>query len=251
MARCRSSSLAEYHCDSKGSSAHTLSSSACICSSVAPGSDTSACTNESERRPHVAAVATAVAFQQPAQRAVGERLQASTATSSRRDRRPTTAARRWTMPSRRATASDWPRPRRRRPAAPVALRHRPARRRSRIVGRAHQRPQPADHRGGGEHSRRADGLDVARARRPARWPARRARRRTPRAGRASSPSPSTAVTSTCERARPRADKSNRRSSASSGALVDTPASATPSMTSTSCWVASTPPRGTVLGHKPS
>ena len=62
--------------------------------------------------------------------------------------------------------------------------------------------------------------------------------------------PSTAVTSSRRRARPIAAISNRRSSASSGARADV-SSPTPPSTSSSRWVPSTPPRGVVLGHRPS
>ena len=92
---------------------------------------------------------------------------------------------------------------------------------------------------------------VCRRRCRGRWPAGQARGRTARAASTSSPlSLSTAVTSRWVRARPMAAISNRRSSASSGALAEAPAPI-PSSTSTSCWVPSTPPRGMVLGHNPS
>ncbi|CNM16780.1 Uncharacterised protein [Mycobacterium tuberculosis] len=61
---------------------------------------------------------------------------------------------------------------------------------------------------------------------------------------------STAVTSNRRRARPIAVTSSRRSSASNGARIEA-SFVTPSSSSSSRWVPSTPPRGTVLGHKPS
>ena len=124
-----------------------------------------------------------------------------------------------------------------RPAAPIALQHKPAPSSSTAsVGCADHRAQPADH-GAAEPAPAARGS------------ARRARSRASVASAASSSqngdgsidssplSLSTAVTSRRRRARPIAAISSLRSSASSGALLEIPRStsvATPSITSTSC-----------------
>ena len=175
-----------------------------------------------EHRAHVAAVRAAVAFQQPAQRAVGEHLKGGW-----RHRHDVILARpQWRVGGR--GRGDMPLVRRRhrerlpRPVGRIALRHRPARRRRRH--RRARTPAPAADRP----------PQRARAHAAPRW----ARPRSDSAGGSvasaasssqnadgmapSSPSPSTAVTSTCERARPSAETSSRRSSASTGALVDTP-----------------------------
>ena len=75
IARCRASSLSAYHSESNGSLSQTLSSSLSIWLSVLPGLGDQGVQQRPDRRPHIAAVGAAVAFEQPAQRAVGQRLQ--------------------------------------------------------------------------------------------------------------------------------------------------------------------------------
>ena len=158
MARCRASSLAACQGASKGSPSHTVSSSASICPSVLSGSDTSAWISGPERRPDVTAVAAAVAFEQPPQRAVGQRLH-----RRRREGDDVVIARPQRVLGRRRGGA-------------VPLRGRGAGHArggqpgqlcccagprvvvDGAVGRAHHRAQPADHRRRGQHPRRADGL---------------------------------------------------------------------------------------------
>ncbi len=128
----------------------------------------------------------------------------------------------------------------------------------RVVDRArrcaHHRAQPADQGGRSQHP--AARGPVRRFRCRDRWPSAASSWQNGDGSIDSSPlSLSTAVTSSRLRARPIAAISSLRSSASSGALARQAAvrlaSTTPSRTSTSCWVPSTPPRGIVLGHSPS
>ena len=153
---------------------------------------------------------------------------ASTATASPRGRHPTTVVRRCLARSCRTTA--WDRHRRRLPRqdAPVVLRHRSVRYRRRhprmrtpprgACRRAAQEPTPAGR------------ARAPRCRSRCRSRISRARRKTVRAASTSSPhSLSTAVTSRRLRARPMAAISSLRSSASSGARLDTPVAVAPSV----------------------
>ena len=208
--------------------------------------------HRAEMRPQLTRVGSAVPFDQPAQRAVVEGLQCR-----RRQRdRIVAAAERIAGADRDQAVPAAPgrRPAHRRwPTGPIALPHNGERRR-----RRHRR-EHTRHRATGRPAPPPTALAGLRPAAPHfeigidRRPTGRSRRRTATAVRRPWSAPpvslSTAVTSNRRRARPIAATSSLRSSASSGARTEA-SSVTPSSTSSSRWVASTPPRGIGVGPQP-
>ena len=205
-----------------------------------------------DRRPHVATVAAAVPFQQPAQRAVGQRLQ-----GRRRQPHHVVVPRpQWFIGARRGHAI---------PLLGIgagnACRSQPRQLRcgtgpyrisDGILGRADHRAQPADHRRGSKHPRgehRLGGLGFGVGSQLAELVVeRRGQHRVvaaltvdrgdqqPAAGAAHGGDQQPALFG-----------QQRRPTGHAAAVSP----ATPSRTSTRCCVPSTPPRGVVLGHNPS